>query len=65
MDASGESFAPYFYIHFPIIHELWVLVPLTSFEVGFLTAINVTPSQITPNKASENILECIARSNIH
>lgn len=49
MDTSSESYAPYFYIHLPIIHELGVLVSFTSFKVDFMKNVNVAPSQITPN----------------
>lgn len=45
MDTSGELFAPHFYIHLPVIYELRVLISFTSFETGFLTDANVTPSQ--------------------
>lgn len=49
MDTSDDLSALYFYLHFPIIYDLGVLVPLTSFKMEFLIVINVAPSQITPN----------------
>ncbi|CAI8584292.1 unnamed protein product [Vicia faba] len=49
MDTSDDPSALYFYMHLPIIYDLGVMVPFTFFEIEFLTGINVTPSQITPN----------------
>lgn len=49
MDTSDEPFYPYFYLHLLVIHELWVLIPFTSFDGDFLVIINVVPSQITLN----------------
>lgn len=49
MDTFGDPSTPYFYLHLPVINELRVLVPFTTFKVGFLATINVAPSQITTN----------------
>lgn len=49
MNTSDDLFALYFYLHLPVIYELGVLVPFTSFETKFLTVVNVAPSQVTPN----------------
>lgn len=49
MDTSDEPSAPYFYLYLPVIHELWVSIPFTSFEEDFLLTINVVASQITLN----------------
>lgn len=43
MDISSDSFALYFYLHFPFIYELGDLVPFSSFEIKTLTTTNVTP----------------------
>ncbi|CAI8618201.1 unnamed protein product [Vicia faba] len=49
MDTFGDLFSLYFYLHIPIICELELLVPLSSFETEFLTTINVAPPQVTRN----------------
>lgn len=49
MDTSDDLSALYFYLHLPVIYDLGVVVPFTSFETGFLFAINVGPSQVIPN----------------
>lgn len=49
MHTSVEAFAPYFYVHLSIIHELCVFIPFTSFEMDFLTTINFAHSHIIPN----------------
>lgn len=49
MDTSSDPYALYFYLHLPIIYDLGVLVPFSSFETKFLITANVAPSQITLN----------------
>lgn len=44
MNIVNETFVPYFYIYFPIIQKLGVLIPSSSFEAYFLIDINVSPS---------------------
>lgn len=49
MNTFGDPSTPYFYTHLPIIYELMVLIPLTSFEIELLNSSNIAPSQITLN----------------
>lgn len=49
MYTFDEPSGPYFYVHLKIIHNLQVLILFTSYKTDFLTTINISPSQITPN----------------
>ncbi|CAI8612141.1 unnamed protein product [Vicia faba] len=49
MYISDDLTTLYFYLYLPVIYGLGVLVPFTSFVMDILTAVNVTPSQVTPN----------------
>lgn len=49
MYTFDEPSGPYFYVHLKIIHNLQVLILFTSYKTDFLTIINTSPSQITPN----------------
>lgn len=49
MNTYEEEFTPYFYLHRPIIDDLWVLIPFTFFKIDFLVTVNVNPSKITLN----------------
>lgn len=60
----GVSPTLYFYLHLPVIRELWVFIPFTPFETGFLANANVAPSQTTPNiwsiiVAFEIVCQCL------
>lgn len=48
MDTSDNTYARYFYLHLPIIHELKVLVPFNYFEIELFATSNVSLSHITP-----------------
>lgn len=45
----GSLSTSYFYLHFLVIHEFGVSIPLTPFEVYFLVTANFDHSQTTPN----------------
>lgn len=47
MDTFSEPFILYSYFHLPVIQELMVLIPFTSFEIDFLVTSNV-PLLISP-----------------
>lgn len=49
MSTSDDPSTLYFYLYLPLFYNLGVLVPLTSFEIKFLSDSNVSPSHITPN----------------
>lgn len=49
MDTSEDLSSLYFYLHLPIVYDLRVLIPFTSFEIEFVTDVNMATSQITPN----------------
>lgn len=42
-------FAPYFYFHLLVIHELEGLISFTLFEADFFATFNFTSFQVTPN----------------
>lgn len=43
------SSTPYFFLHLPVIHELWGMIHFIPFDADFLKTIKVSPSHITPN----------------
>lgn len=49
MDTFGDPSTLLFYLQFLIIYDQGVLVPFTSFETEFLTAVKVAPYSITQN----------------
>lgn len=49
MDTSNDPFVPYFYIHYLVIYELRVMIPLKTFKIVFLTPPNFALSHVTPN----------------
>ncbi|KAI5404316.1 hypothetical protein KIW84_051463 [Lathyrus oleraceus] len=52
-DMDISCYPSVLYIYFPIIYDLGVLVPLSYFEMEFLTTINVALSRVTPNVWAE------------
>lgn len=46
--SMGDLSAPYFYLHFPIINELRVMIPFTPFEAYFMVTVNVSPPKSCP-----------------
>lgn len=46
MDTYEDPYVLYFYLHIPIVYDLGVLVPFTSFETKFLTTVNMAPHRL-------------------
>lgn len=49
MNPFSGPFSLYVYFYLPIIYDLGVLIPFSSFETEFLTTVNVAPPQVIPN----------------
>lgn len=49
MNTSSDPSAFNFYLHLPIIYNLGILDPFSSFETQLLITANVPPSQVTSN----------------
>lgn len=44
-----DCLTSYFYLHLPVVCDIWVFIPLSLFQTELLKMLNVAPSHITHN----------------